>query len=163
MITRAFGRDERAFVLKIPGWREVEKTCDAGLGVIAARLAPLVNLIQVGPTAYPGGMLAAIAAGHLGSARIDDVREPLLQGLIGGGMTSTEAGALVRAVFDEAAGTAKAPAIQFAGLAFEIVAAALIGLPDEPLGEPTAASPPKARRRSPTGKSASSISTPPPP
>ena len=167
VLLRAFGRDEHVFVLKVRGWREVEKACDAGLGVLAARLAPLVNLIQIGAERYPGGLTAAIAAGHLGSARLDDVREPLLQGLIDGGMPATQAGALVRVVFDELAAQGRAPMLTFAFLAWEIVSGALIGLPDEPVddapGETTATEPPKPRRRSPTGKSASPISTAPPP
>jgi hypothetical protein len=159
MITRAFGRDERPFILKCRGWREVEKTCDAGLGIIAARLAPVVRLVQAGVEGLPGGLLAAIAAGNLGSARLDDVREVLLQALIDGGMSSTEAGALVRLVFDEAIAAGKGPMLLYAGLAFDIVASAIIGLEDEPLGEPKGAvaeavTPPRrsraARRGSPT-------------
>jgi hypothetical protein len=143
MLSRPFGRDERSFRLRVPEWRAVEKACDAGLGEIAARIAPLVGLIEGGSQAMPGGLLAAIAAGGLGRARLDDVREPILQGLIGGGMSSTEAGALVRHVFDEAASQSKAPMMLFAGLAFDVLAQALIGLEDEPpgdgLGESTAA------------------------
>lgn len=162
MLSRPFGRDEHAFVLTVAGWREVEKTCDAGLGVIAARLKPLVDLITAGP-ALAGGLPAAIGSGYLGSARLDDVREPILQGLIGGGMTSTLAGVLVRAEFDALATAGRSPMVAFALLAWEIVMGAIIGLPDEPLGESVATSPPKARRRSPTGKHASPTSTPPPP
>lgn len=155
MLTRAFGRDEHPFILKVRGWREVEKTCDAGLGVIAARLAPLVTLIELGSKTYPGGFMAAVAAGHLGSARIDDVREPILQSLIDGGMLSTAAGALVRMVFDEALAAGKAPVLEFAYLAFEIVSRALIGLEDEPPGEPKAAKPKGPSRRSRTARPAS--------
>lgn len=151
MIRRPFGRDERPFLLKVPQWREVEKTCDAGLGVIAARLAPLVSLIEMGDEKFPGGFMAAIAHGHFGSARIDDVREPILQGLIGAGMTTTEAGSLVRLVFDEST----TPMMEWAHLAFAVVGQALIGLPDEPLGEPTATGQPKARRRSRRARRAS--------
>lgn len=139
MLTRPFGRDERGFVLKVRGWREVEKHCDTGLGVIAARLAPLVQLIEVGAGGIPGGFLGAVALGQLGAARIDDVREPILQGLIdGSGLSETEAGALVRAVFDPLAGAGEAPMLRFAPLAFEILAQALIGLKDEAPGEMTA-------------------------
>jgi hypothetical protein len=53
MITRAFGREERSFILKCRGWREVEKACDTGLGEIAARLAPLVRLVQGAPPTIP--------------------------------------------------------------------------------------------------------------
>lgn len=140
MLRRPFGRDERGFVLKVRGWREVEKHCDAGLGEIAARLAPLVQLIEIGAEGIPGGFLAAVAQGQLGRARLDDVREPILQGLIDGeGLTETEAAALVRAVFDPMAAAGGAPMLQYASLAFSILAQALIGLKDEPPGEPSAA------------------------
>jgi hypothetical protein len=167
MLRRAFGPEERDIGLKTRGWREVEKTCDSGLGEIAARLAPLVNLVEVGPTGYPGGLIAAIAAGHLGGARLDDVRAPILEGLIDGGLGSTPAGVLVRMVFDEAAGAGDAPLLRWAHLAFEIVSHAMIGLKDEPpgeaLGEPKAAAPAKGRRRSTTARPASPRSTPPAP
>lgn len=166
MLTRPFGAEERPFVLRGRGWRELEKARDCGLGVIAARLAPLVSLMSAGAAAWPGGLMGAIAAGQLGPARLDDVREPILQGLIDGGMTSTEAGALVRKVFDEAIEAGRGPLLTFAPLAFEIVSGALIGLEDEPvLGETTAAAPKpaKARRRSPTARPASSSSTAPSP
>lgn len=161
MLVRAFGPEERPIGLKVRGWREVEKTCNAGLGEIAARLAPLVNLIEVGAKKYPGGFVAAIAAGHLGGARLDDVRAPIVEGLVDGGMPTTAAGALVRMVFDEAAGAGDAPLLVWAHLAFEIVAHAMIGLKDEPPGEVTAATPATGRRRSRTARRASPTSTPP--
>jgi hypothetical protein len=137
MLRQAFGTEERAFRLLVEHWRGVEKTCNAGLFEIAGRLLPLVGLIKLGPDAYPGGLQAALMGGHLGTARIDDIREPILLGLIGGGMTSTEAGALVRNVFDETLKTGKGTVLEFAPLAFEIVQQAIAGLQDEPLGETT--------------------------
>jgi hypothetical protein len=169
MLIRAFGRDERQFVLKTRGWREVEKTCDAGLFEIAARLAPLVNLVLAGKEArqaYPGGLLALQASGQFGRARIDDVREPLLQGLIDGeGLTATEAGALVRHVFDGGLAAGEPVMLEFAFLAHEILERAIMGLPDEPVtqGEPAATVPAEGRRRSRTAKPASRTSTPPAP
>jgi hypothetical protein len=135
MIREAFGAEERSFVLLGAQWRDLEKARDAGLGVIAQRLAPLVHLIETGTKDYPGGLLGAIAAGYMGAARLDDVREPILQGLIGGGLSSTEAGALVRKVFDEAIGGKASPLRAWAPLAYMIVTGALIGLEDEPPGE----------------------------
>lgn len=161
MLTRPFGRDERAFRLLVPQWCDVEKTCDSGLCEIAARLAPLVSLLGSGLP--EGGLLSAMANGMFGRARLNDVREVVLQGLIGGGLTSTEAGALVRMVFDEALKAGKAPMLEFGPLAFDILSLAILGLPDEPppTGEIKAA-PTKARsRRSPTAKPASRLSTPP--
>jgi hypothetical protein len=162
MITQAFGRDEHDFVLKVRGWREVEKTCSAGLAVVARRIEMLDRVILVGLEHYPGGVRGAMAAGLLGDARLDDVREPLLQGLVDGGMTSTEAGMLVRLVFDEDLAHGGAPLIRFAHLAFEILSAAIFGPPGEaPPGEISAPRTPKPRRRSKTGASGSPTSTKP--
>jgi hypothetical protein len=160
MLTRAFGKDEHPFCLKVAQWRDLEKARDAGLGVIAARLAPLVAFKQAGTGV---DLLAAVAAGHLGHIRLDDVREPVLQGLIGGGLTSTEAGALVRCVFDEAVDKGKGPVFDWCDLAFAIVTGALIGLEDEPPGEPVGktATPPEKKRRSKTAKPISATSTEP--
>ena len=142
MIRHAFGSEEQAFRLRVAEWRDVEKACDAGLGEIAARIAPLAALVQAGASG-PGGLMAAVASGALGRTRLDDVRAPLLFGLIGGGRTSTEAGALVRRVFDEAVAASKGPAVEYAGLALAIVMQAIVGLADEaeddPSGEPEAA------------------------
>lgn len=164
MIVRRFGRDEQTFRLKLANWREVEKRCDAGLGEIAARLAPVVRLLDADLNTQDG-LLAVMAHGGFGSARVDDVREPILQALIGGGKSSTEAGALVAMVFDEAITAGRAPMLEFGYLAFEVVADALIGLEDERLGETKAAEqqPRAARRRSREARPGSRKSTPPPP
>jgi hypothetical protein len=142
LIRHAFGSEEQAFRLRVAEWRDVEKACDAGLGEIAARLAPLAALVQAGASG-PGGVMGAVAHGALGRMRLDDVRAPLMFGLIGGGRTSTEAGALVRLVFDEAVAAGKGPAVEYAGLALAIVMQAIVGLGDEaeddPAGEPEAA------------------------
>jgi hypothetical protein len=70
-----------------------------------------------------------IAAGALGAWRVDDVREPLYRGLIGGGMTPTEAGKLVRELFDER------PLLENIDLALAVVLGSLLAPDDEPLGE----------------------------
>jgi hypothetical protein len=144
VIRHPFGTEEQAFRLRVGEWRDVEKACDAGLGEIAARIAPLASLVEVGPAAQAGGLLAAISRGALGRVRLDDVRAPILFGLIGGGRTSTEAGALVRLVFDEAVAAGEGPLLVFAPLALGIVLQAITGLPDEleadDAGEPEAAS-----------------------
>lgn len=163
MLTRMFGVAERPFRLLGAQWRDLEKARDAGLGEIAARLAPLVRLIELGVGDKPGALTLAIAGGHLGAARLDDVREPILQGLIGGGMNSTEAGALVANVFDEALREERGPMFRWAPLAFAIVTQALIGLEDEPQQGERKAAPPEdpGRRRSRTARPASSSSTAP--
>ena len=159
MLIRPFGTQERPFALKGAQWRDLEKARDCGLGQIAARLGPLVTLKQQGAA----NVMAAISAGYLGSARLDDVREPILQGLIGGGMSSTEAGVLVRNVFDEDVNAGRGPMMTWGELAFAIVTDALIGLPDEvtdgdDLGEPKAPAK-KPVRRSRTAKPVSPTST----
>lgn len=142
MIRHPFGTEEQAFRLRVGEWRDVEKACDAGLGEIAARIAPLAALVQAGAGGH-GGLMAAVAAGALGRARLEDVRAPLLHGLIGGGRASTEAGALVRLVFDEAIAAGKGPIVEYAPLALAIIMQAIVGLSDEaeddPVGEPEAA------------------------
>ena len=47
MIRHPFGADEQAFRLRVGEWRDVEKACDAGLGEIAARIAPLAAQVKV--------------------------------------------------------------------------------------------------------------------
>lgn len=157
MIMRSFGVQKRAFCLKVAQWRDLEKARDCGLGMIAARLAPLVALKS--GAARGVNIMNAISAGHLGEARLDDVREPILRGLIGGGLSSTEAGDLVSNVFDEGVDAGRGPLFEWAPLAFEIVTNAIIGLEDERPGEIKAAAQKKPRvRRSKTGKPASSNS-----
>lgn len=163
-IRRAFGVEERRFVLTIKAWRELEKSRNAGLGVIATRIAPMVQLLNHpgGPQAYPGGLIGAISHGLLGGFYVDDIKETLLWGLVGGGMTEIEAGILVRKQFDDAVDAAQGPAFRFASLAFDILTGALIGLPDEPikpLGEPKAAGQAKPSRRSKTANKGSRTST----
>lgn len=162
MITRQFGERERSFRLLGNGWRDLEKARDCGLGEIAARLAPLVALKAAGLSEIPGGLMQAIAAGNFGSARLDDVRDPLLFGLIDGdnGLTPTECGALVSAVFDAEVKLGRGPMFIWCDLAFAIVSNAIVGMPDEPtLGEQTAAEKAPPNRRSPGAKPASSKST----
>lgn len=135
MIRHQFGTEEHGFLLRVGEWRDVEKACDAGLGEIAARIAPLVALVDLAGKETAGGLMQAITAGGLGRLRLDDVRAPILHGLIGGGRTSTEAGALVKTVFDEAVAAGQGPLLVFAPLALGIVLQAITGLPDE-LEEP---------------------------
>lgn len=61
--------------------------------------------------------------------RIDDVREPILQGLIGGGMPQAEATKLVQAFFDDT------PVEPHITIAQAVVAACIVGVEDEDLGE----------------------------
>jgi len=143
-ITLAFGAEERLFRLGLSQIRAIEERCDAGIPELLVRLEPLVRGIQANLT-----FRQLLQGRMLGAWRIDDVREPLLQGLIGGGMGSTEAGVLIRAVFDERI------SFSFAPLAYLVLEAAWHGPPDDLPGETPAAPKKPARRRSPKAGPAS--------
>jgi hypothetical protein len=165
MLTRRFGPEERAFLLRVPQWQEVEKRCDCGLIEIMARLAPIMALIERG-LKDPGAVVRAAAQGQFGSAHLKHIREPIAQGLIGGGLSTTDAYALTDAVFELAIQEKRLVFLEFGALALEIVSAALFGPVDEAAdearrreGEPKGAAG-KGRRRSPTARPGSERSTP---
>jgi hypothetical protein len=125
-LIRAWGDDDRRFRLGIGDWRKVQETCNAGPAEIAARLSAWAAMQKRLPNA---SFLDLLAAGGLGNWRVDDIREPIYRGLIGGGMNPTEAGRLVRDLHDER------PLMENIDLALEIVLASLVGPQDEPVGE----------------------------
>lgn len=143
-----FGTEVCTFRLGIEQWRKVQERCDCGPPELLARLAPIVHGAQLGLSF--GEM---IRSGHLGTWRIDDLREVLLQGLIGGGMGSTAAGILVRAQFDEH------PSWEHAPLVFSVIQASMTPPEDEPLGESKGATKKTPSRRSRAAKSPSPGST----
>lgn len=104
-VTLAFAGEDRPFRLSIGPLRALQEKCDAG----------------------PMELLQRFASG---SWRVDDLRETLLQGLKGGGMTDAEATRLIRSDFDDH------PYVGFVPVAQAVVMAAVIGAPDETLGEP---------------------------
>lgn len=133
-IVRAWGDEDRTFRLGIGEWRKVQEKCDAGPPELARRLGGFVAAKRQFPRAP---LLDLAVSGGLGAWNIDDVREPLLQGLIGGGLNPTEAGRLVRDLFDGR------PLFESVPLALEVVLAGIIGPEDEPLGKsPGEAGPP---------------------
>lgn len=111
-----FGDDEHAFRLRIGELRELQELCDAGPPLVLTRLAS---------HAY----------------KVEDVRETLRLGLIGGGMVTTDAVRLVRRYCDELPAWG-----ENAKLAYMILGAALFGPEDEPLGKPVAASGRKTKK-----------------
>ncbi len=138
-ILRPWGDGDRAFRLGIGEWRKVQEKCDAGPPELLARL----GAIQAAKRAFPDQKVFDLAlAGGLGAWRVDDVREVLLQGLIGGGMSPTEAAGLVRELIDER------PLFENVSLAFEVVLASVMGPDDEPLGKSRGRAA-RARRTSP--------------
>ena len=96
----------------------------------------------------PMELMRRLAAG---TYRLDDVREVFLQGLIGGGMADSEATKLVKATFDDR------PVQPFIITAQAVVAASVVGVPDDPVGETTGES--EAETISPEAASASPPST----
>ncbi len=147
-ITVPWAGEERRFFLPTGGLRAVQAKCDAGPEEILARMAPSVTALErdLGP-------LAAMMAGLVGRWRIDDVREPIFQGLLGGGMDHLSASALTVEYFD------RRPPRENLQLAFSILLAAVSGVPDEP-GEPVGETESGAPR-SPGASSASASSTKP--
>lgn len=104
-----FGDDEHAFRLRIGELRELQELCDAGPPVVFARL---------GSASY----------------RVEDVRETIRLGLVGGGMKAVDAMRLVRRYVDEIPAWAAN-----ASLAYIILGASLFGPEDEAVGKPKAA------------------------
>jgi hypothetical protein len=160
-VTLDFGGEPRAFRLGIGELRRLQEKCDAGPGEIARRLAPYILYGTERRAAAEAGvavpaLLPAIAAGRLGEWRIDDVRETLFLGLIGGGMAPNEAGALIRQWVDSR------PLLETIPTAFEVAMAAIAGVDDEAaVGEPRAPDPAPPRSRAARSASGSRASTPP--
>jgi hypothetical protein len=104
-VTLLWGGEERLFRLPIGRIRAIQEKCDAGLPELLRRY-----ITQ--------------------SWMIDDVREVILQGLLGGGLDNQSATKAVMAYFDD---TPIQPHIM---VAQAVVAAAIVGVDDEDLGEP---------------------------
>lgn len=100
----AFGGEDRPFRLNIGRLRALQEKVDAGPMELVNRLSA-------------------------GAWRVDDLRETILQGLIGGGMTSADATRLMKSDFDDL------PLAQFVPIAQAILYTALLGAEDEPTGE----------------------------
>lgn len=147
-ITRLFGTEDRTFRLTPVRWEKVQEKCHAGPPEVARRLA-IAALPKV-----PGAMALEIAAmGRLGQWNIQDVRTPILQGLIGGGLREEDAEKLCRELVDER------PLMECVPLALEVVMASLFGPDEEPIpgGAPRATG--RNRTASRTSRSGSRKST----
>lgn len=124
-----FGGEERTFRLAIGQWRKVQEKCDAGPAEILARLAPAFTARRQGLS-----LDQILAMGLLGRWRIDDIREVILQGLLGGGMAGPDALRLVRDWVEER------PLLESVAVAYAVALAGVIGAEDEkPAGELQAA------------------------
>lgn len=125
-----FAGEDRLFRLPIGRLRAVQEKCDCG---------PM-ELLQ----RFIGG-----------TYRVDDVREVILQGLIGGGLDAPSAGRLIKSNFDDL------PLQPFVMLAQGVIMACLVGAEDEDMGERQGEDRPTSP--SPEANSGSAPSTEPPP
>ncbi len=107
-ITLTWGDGEHRFRLAIGQLRELQEKCNAGPAEIAGRLAD-------------------------GRWRINDVRETVRLGLIGGGMALGDAHKLTVRYVEERPWLESVPAAQ------AVLMAALVGAPEEPVGKDQAA------------------------
>lgn len=115
-----FAGEERTFRLAIKHWEKVQEKCDAGPAELLSRLAPPFYARQRGLSADQ-----IVGMGLLGTWRIHDVREVILQGLLGGNMALPEATQLVKEWVEER------PLIESAAIAYQIVYASYAGVEDE--------------------------------
>jgi hypothetical protein len=143
-IVQSLGGEERYFRFGLAEHRRLQEALGdkMGLSLIVQNLHPFCIGVQAGATL--GQILNAKLMGDL---RIEQVREVIFQGLIGGGLPPEEAGKLRKTWVDERPLTETAP------LAYAIGLAALLGPEDEPAaGESKGA---EAVPRSQTARSAS--------
>lgn len=139
-----WGDEETVFRLRLGEWRRIQERCDAGPGEIYRRLVTVAMAMEKGFT-----LAQAAAVGMIGDWRVDDMREVIVQGLIGGGRSELEARALVQRRVDDV--------VDFKAhlaLAFAIVRAGLGDVTDEASGEVKGA----GSRRKPRSRKASSAS-----
>lgn len=140
-VTIPWGDQEYKFRLGYGELRQLQEACDAGPPRIADRLRPYD--VQLNP--------------HGDNWRIQDIRETIRLGLIGGGMTSHDA--LVKVIkFVDAV-----PLIENRFIAYAIIQAAISGATDEMLGKAEGAPKEKKARRSRTERSPSHESMAPAP
>lgn len=92
-VSADFAGEERAFRIRLGEIRRIEQKCGTGIGEVLRRLSRAVLV-----TSRLSG-IEAIAAGL--EIHADDVREVIMQGLTGGGMTSADATTLARREIDD--------------------------------------------------------------
>lgn len=109
-IVLPFGGEDRTFRLNIGRLRALQEKVDAGPHELWMRV-------------------------NTGTWRVDDLRETLLQGLIGGGMSSADATRLMKTDFDDL------PFAQFIETTKAVLMVMLFGVGDEDAGEPLGEAP----------------------
>lgn len=116
-LERDFGGEIRKFDLSpIGAWKALELNCGP-IGKVWAHLSTAI-------AQSPDGKFSREELSRF-ECSAQEVREPLLQGLKGAGMPDADASKLMRTHYDTADGK-----LQFALLAFEIVSAFWLGLPE---------------------------------
>ncbi len=114
------GPEERSFRLAIGQWRQVQERCDAGPPELLARMAAPFEALRRGVKSAD-----IMASGLLGRWRVDDIRAPILFGLIGGGSTPADAAKIVSEWVDER------PLMEALPVAYQVVLASITGTEDE--------------------------------
>ncbi len=149
-VTVDWAGEERLFCLRIGQWRNIQTKCDVGPEELLARLARSVLVRSKASGIAPS---AALTMAPPSQWRVDDIREPILQGLLGTGMELNKAHQLVRDWVDDR------PLFEALPLAFAVVLGALSPPEDEPPpGEPPGES---STHLSPEERSASPDTTKP--
>jgi|SRR5215207_218509 len=100
-ITLTWADGDHVFRTRLGEWREIQNTCGAGLIEIMDRL-------------------------QFRRWKVDDVREPIRVGLIGGGMIPPKATALVKRYVDDR------PLAESVPIAMAILMCAIVGVPGDP-------------------------------
>lgn len=100
-ITITWADGDHVFRTRLGEWREIQDKCGAGLVEILDRL-------------------------QTAKWKVDDIREPIRLGLIGGGMIPTRALGLVRRYVDER------PLAESLPVALTVLMAAIVGVPEDP-------------------------------
>lgn len=96
-IHQDFAGEERAFLARIGELRKIEARCSAGIFEVAGELARCVSILRQAPNATVFDQLLL----GLGALRVDYVREPILQALTAGGMSSGDATRMVVSEIDD--------------------------------------------------------------
>lgn len=142
-----FGGREQVFRLGIGELRELQDLLDAGPATVLARLMSIQpqakNLRRPVADDYPVGdrdpdfvadlNTYALLRSIGGDWRFDDIRETIRLGLIGAGMTPTDAFIAISRYVDQ---TDKYPPVDNIGTAAAILFHALAGPQDDPVGKP---------------------------
>lgn len=130
-----FAGEERRFALRIGELRRIEEKTGTPLPQVLAAMHPLVVGLRSGMN-----FSQLLANGLMGAWRLDFYREVILQGLIGGGMSPTEAGALVTHYVDPFSPLESLP------IAYEVLLAWFAKMQEVPAEEPGERKPARARR-----------------